>query len=593
MTRSVGNGIPDCEKDMRKGIIFDLDGVICFTDKYHYQAWKQLANRINVYFDEKINDRLRGVSRMESLNIILERSSTVYSEMEKEKLAEEKNEIYKKLLMKMTEKDLSEEVKTTLAELRRRNVLMAIGSSSKNASLILKQIGLDGFFDAVCDGNCIRNSKPDPEVFVKAAGMLGLGVDDCYVVEDAEAGIQAAHAGHMKAVAIGDIIKHVDAEYKIGRFRDLLNIIDEGCAPANYDELLQKLRENCEVTESGNLKQYRKKFLGEKRGFFDPLVFRERAKPDKQYQLADEYCYQGVPIGRIRQTDGWNNFDISDGIVITETLMIPVRDKKIKVESYYKEHVSGKKKPCLVFFHGGGFISGSIDAVRNICKGFVQYADICVMNVDYSLAPEFPYPQAIGEGSALVRYLYEHADSLQINKNAIGVAGDSAGGNLAGAVTLRDRRTGRNFIKYQALIYPVVVLDEIQEQKYCPWSWDRYEIDKSDTQIAKAILYIKDSRMQIRKLYLGETSADREDVSLICDGDCKILPPTMLVTAEYDYLRIQDEAYARRLAGNDVDVKIVQYEGMDHAFLDKIGYYPQAEDCVRIIAKDFEERGQW
>ena len=125
-----------------KGIIFDLDGVICSTDVYHYQAWKKIADENGIYFDETINNRLRGVSRMESLEIILEKSDVKFSEAEKELLAEEKNEYYKELLKKMTEADLSAEVKETLDALRDKGLKLAIGSSSKNTKIILGRIGL-------------------------------------------------------------------------------------------------------------------------------------------------------------------------------------------------------------------------------------------------------------------------------------------------------------------------------------------------------------------------------------------------------------------------------------------------------------------
>ena len=143
-----------------KGIIFDLDGVICFTDKYHYLAWKTMADKYRIYFDETINNRLRGVGRMESLEIILERADRNYSRSQKEEMAEEKNEIYKKLLNKMTPADLSDEVRDTLQELRKRGYLLAIGSSSKNTKFILERIGLKDFFDAISDGTNITRSKP-------------------------------------------------------------------------------------------------------------------------------------------------------------------------------------------------------------------------------------------------------------------------------------------------------------------------------------------------------------------------------------------------------------------------------------------------
>ena len=142
-----------------RGIIFDLDGVICHTDKYHYQAWKQVADQLGIYFDETINNRLRGVSRMESFEIILERYDGAMSEEEKERYTAEKNEIYKELLKNMSPADLAPEVKATMDELRKRGLKLAIGSSSRNACFILGQLGLDGYFDAVSDGNQITDRK--------------------------------------------------------------------------------------------------------------------------------------------------------------------------------------------------------------------------------------------------------------------------------------------------------------------------------------------------------------------------------------------------------------------------------------------------
>lgn len=207
-----------------KGIIFDLDGVICHTDHYHYQAWKKLADRLGIYFDEEINNRLRGVSRMESLEIILERSDKKYTEKEKEAFATEKNETYKELLKQMTPKELSLEVKDTLDQLRKRGIALAIGSSSKNAGFILERLGLGDFFDAVSDGNHISHSKPDPEVFLKAAEFLHLQASECLVVEDAEAGLMAAKNGGMDSAAIGDAVKSDLPQYKLNTFSDLLKI---------------------------------------------------------------------------------------------------------------------------------------------------------------------------------------------------------------------------------------------------------------------------------------------------------------------------------------------------------------------------------
>jgi beta-phosphoglucomutase len=208
-----------------QGVIFDLDGVICFTDKFHYEAWKAMADEIGVYFDETINNRLRGVSRMASLDIILERADRTYTQEEKEALAERKNNNYKKLLEKMNPADLSKEVKTTLDTLRSMGCLLAIGSSSKNAKFILKQLGLEGYFDAISDGTNITRSKPDPQVFQMAAQFLNLRPEDCLVVEDAVAGIDAAKDGGFAAAGLGEAAEYGRTDHPLNTFGDLCGIL--------------------------------------------------------------------------------------------------------------------------------------------------------------------------------------------------------------------------------------------------------------------------------------------------------------------------------------------------------------------------------
>lgn len=197
---------------MKKAVIFDLDGVIVSTDGFHYRAWKAMADKEGIYFDETINNRLRGVSRMESLEIILERATKSYTDEEKVAMATVKNDIYRESLVQLTPDDILPGVMDMLTTLRGMGVKLAIGSSSKNTPVILKQIGLGDYFDAVADGNQIKNSKPDPEVFLLAAKLLGIDPADCVVVEDAYAGIDAAKAGGMKAVGVGDASKYEKAD---------------------------------------------------------------------------------------------------------------------------------------------------------------------------------------------------------------------------------------------------------------------------------------------------------------------------------------------------------------------------------------------
>lgn len=212
---------------MYKGIIFDLDGVIVFTDKFHYKAWKVIADEMGIYFDEQINHRLRGVSRMDSLDIILERyEGEPLSQEDKNALAEKKNNIYIDLLQEMSPSDVTDEVRNTLKELRNRGIRISLGSSSKNAKFILQKVELIDLFDAISDGTNITKSKPDPEVFLKGAEFLGLSPEDCVVVEDADAGIEAAVAGGMHPAGIGEARDYVKTEFELDTFSDLLKIFE-------------------------------------------------------------------------------------------------------------------------------------------------------------------------------------------------------------------------------------------------------------------------------------------------------------------------------------------------------------------------------
>jgi beta-phosphoglucomutase len=189
-------------------VIFDLDGVIVSTDRYHFQAWKRLADSLGIPFGRELNDRLRGVSRMESLEIILEKSAKRYSLEEKHEMAERKNACYQELLRGLSPADILPGVINAIKALKDRQVKIAIGSSSKNARAILRAVGLEDQFDAIVDGNDIPRSKPDPAVFTMAAGQLGIAPGECLVVEDADAGVEAGLAAGMRVLAVGAAVGH-------------------------------------------------------------------------------------------------------------------------------------------------------------------------------------------------------------------------------------------------------------------------------------------------------------------------------------------------------------------------------------------------
>lgn len=212
-----------------KGVIFDLDGVLVSTDELHYQAWKRLADELGIVnFTKEDNEKQRGVSRMESLEIVLSKGNVTFSPEEKEDLAEKKNGYYKELLQELTDSAVLPGVIGTLEELREKGILIGVGSVSKNTPVILEKTGLLKYIDKVSCGLDITKSKPDPEVFLVAARKLGLECRDCLVVEDSAAGIAAATAAGMKSLGVGPYYKELGATYEargleyVNNWNDLL-----------------------------------------------------------------------------------------------------------------------------------------------------------------------------------------------------------------------------------------------------------------------------------------------------------------------------------------------------------------------------------
>lgn len=205
-----------------KAVIFDLDGVLVTTDDCHYLAWKKLADEENIYFDRDINERLRGISRMESLEIVLEKAEKQYSDDEKKEMAERKNSYYVSLVKEIDQSALIDGAIEFISYVKENSLKTAIGSSSKNTNLILSQTGIDSMFDAIADGNIIIKSKPDPEVFLKAAELLGIEPCDCLVCEDADAGVEAAISAGMDVLAVGYAKDNEKATYSAQNLKEAL-----------------------------------------------------------------------------------------------------------------------------------------------------------------------------------------------------------------------------------------------------------------------------------------------------------------------------------------------------------------------------------
>ncbi|MDO5607506.1 MAG: beta-phosphoglucomutase [Capnocytophaga sp.] len=186
------------------GYIFDLDGVIVDTAKFHFLAWKKIGDEFGFTLTHELNEQLKGVSRVDSLKKILDWAKVCISDREFDELATRKNEDYLTFVAKMDENDILPGVKKYLEKLKSENKKIALGSASKNARLILEKTNIISLFDAIVDGNDVSKAKPDPEVFLLAADKIGVPYGECVVFEDSEAGIEAAKSAGMKAIGIGN-----------------------------------------------------------------------------------------------------------------------------------------------------------------------------------------------------------------------------------------------------------------------------------------------------------------------------------------------------------------------------------------------------
>ena len=205
----------------KKAIIFDLDGVIVNTAKYHYLAWKKIANDLGFDFTEAQNEMLKGVSRVQSLEYLLQSGNITLSQDEKDKLLYEKNAHYLSLISHMDETELLEGIPQLLKDLHQHKIPFALGSASKNARLILDALHLTNLFTAIVDGNEVSKAKPDPEVFLIAAERLGFSPENCIVVEDSQAGIQAANSVRMISIGIGEKEVLYESKYLLSSTKEL------------------------------------------------------------------------------------------------------------------------------------------------------------------------------------------------------------------------------------------------------------------------------------------------------------------------------------------------------------------------------------
>lgn len=353
----------------------------------------------------------------------------------------------------------------------------------------------------------------------------------------------------------------------------------------NYYTWLQLLQERTITGKEGELKVVTKRIPElDQEGVLDPRVL--NINKSMQFEHAEQLELNAPSsLAQIRASMGWPNTDLSSGVDTVERQIIGT-EAEITVR-IYTPSVEGLK-PAIVFFHGGGFIGGSLKTVENPCKGLAEKAGAVVISVDYRLAPEHPFPAGLNDCWDTVVWVHEHAEQLEVNRDWIAVAGDSAGGNLSAVCSIIDREKGTDYIKYQALIYPTVCMAAVNP--YFSWSIDQYTISEQAELMTGIVMGLAPKEHNaILNLYVqSKVDAQHPHVSPIFYEHVDQLPTTLIVTAEYDGLKIEGKAYAARLAAAGVDTTYICYKGMDHAFMDKYGLYPQAEDLMTEIAAGFK-----
>lgn len=319
-----------------------------------------------------------------------------------------------------------------------------------------------------------------------------------------------------------------------------------------------------------------------------PLLSRFLPKPKKNATLIEKI----MPLRKMFNTYK-GDVIVSTGVDIRYITVegddgygIPVR--------IYKRTNSGEHLPMFVYYHGGGFFGGSVDIVEQMCQVLVENLDCIVLNVDYRLCPEAHYPQPLDDCWSATKWAYEHAEELGGDPARLSVGGDSAGGNLAAAITLRDREEKTGMVRLQVLLYPAVNISRKETEFYHGMNMDQYKRSPRHTKVLNCVLPLMAKLMNgeenmLEDVYLqGHISSDNIYASPLLD-DFHDLPATLLVFGEHDMLVFEDFAYAQTAQKAGVPLKTIVYRGMGHGFADQIGVAPQAEDCMKEIARAIQD----
>lgn len=295
---------------------------------------------------------------------------------------------------------------------------------------------------------------------------------------------------------------------------------------------------------------------------------------------------EDIPLEKYRSQMGSQNIDISKGIIKISHRLIKIRDHYIDIHIYNNED-GLKNKSAVVFFHGGGFLGGNPRALDNQCKLLAEKSGAVVISADYRLAPENPFPCGVEDCRGTIQWVYDNYKFLGIDRNKIAAAGESAGANFAAVCALNDKE---NIIKLLMIIYAAIDLSRTEDTFY-KWNYNLYDmLEEHKPYIIARLNRFRDLNLIANKLYIQNgVSVSDPDVSPVFSKNVGNLPKTLIIEGEFDFFRISNDIFAKKLKESGVDVEVIRYLGMDHGFYDRIGTCPQTEDCIKEMAKAVKE----
>lgn len=310
----------------------------------------------------------------------------------------------------------------------------------------------------------------------------------------------------------------------------------------------------------------------------DPKVLAANQNDEQMKVFKElEEKYGGMPPPQVmREHEADSALDVTTTEIEMEEMTVPESGKPVIV---YRRSGERTPRPAVVFIHGGAFTGGSMKQVNYFCKLLAELHDVVVVNVEYRLAPENPYPAGVDDCWAAVRWTYANAGDLGIDPKKIIISGDSAGGNMSAVCAQRDRDEGTGMIAAQVLLYPAVLVGKAETEDYA-WSTDLYDFE-ADRPIAEGFARaLEFSDQFLPFVYMGRPAPITDPYASPLFGSADGLAPALIMTSEYDYLRPQAEAYVRKMMASGVDVKYIMYKGCVHATISLLGIVPQAYDIA-------------